>query len=330
MRAKMAKICFYFAVLAAMGFLAYSVAHSLLSPNLILEEEQLARDWLPVAVRTKVDGFGVHLGDIVVYRVRVFYQPDKAEIDKKSLAESVIFEPFEIRGVKEKEFNLSPDGSKRVYEREYEIQLIDGKTNFLYSFPLIEVIFKENNSGGSFKEKVTPESIFVVPRVPSGASNLELRPLKGTVKNIDYQRIPWILWGLGGLFLLSAFAEIIRRARETKETRKASKKRMEGLGDILDLYRTLEVQLQTKDPRVFFHRIYQILRMVLDKQEGINLSDKPELTKIPEEKRKLITELLKRCQAAYGPDLVLQEDAQKAMDELKKILSLYLSREGGA
>ena len=330
MRTRIARVCFYFAVFIAMGFLAFSVASSFLSPNLILEKEQSATDWLPFAVRTEVESFGVHLGDIIVYKVKVFYQPDKAEINKKSLAESVIFEPFEIRGIKEKEFNLTPDGSKRLYEREYEIQLVDGKTNFLYSFPIIEVDFNEKSSGGSFKEKITPEPVFIVPWVPPGAINLELRPIKGTVKNIDYQRVLWILWGLGGLFLFSAIAKIIRRARETKETRNAAKKRMEGIEDVLDLYRTLEIQLQTEDPRVFFHRIYQILRMVLDKQEGINLSDKSELAGIPEEKRELIMELSTRCRAAYGPDPVWQEDAQKAMDELKSILSLYLGKEGGA
>ena len=327
MRAKMVMVCL---CCVAIVFLVLSSASSFLSPNLILEEERLARDWLPAAVRTEVKGFGVHLGDIIVYKIKIFYQPNKAEINKKSLAENVIFEPFEIRDVKEKEFNLSPDGSERLYEREYEIQLIDGRTNFLYSFPAIEVEFKGNNSGGSFKEKVTPEPIFIVPWVPPGANDFELRPLKGAVKNVDYQRIPWILWGLGGLFSVAACAEIIKRVQEIKKAGKAEKKTIEGLGDIFDLYRTLEVQLQTEDPRAFFHRIYQILRMVLDTQEGINLSNKSDLAKIPEEKRKLITGLSKRCQAAYGPETVSEEAALKAMDELKKILSLCLDREGGA
>lgn len=313
-------------LLAMASFTAYSAVSAFLSPNLALEKEEGLSERSIIAVKAEAEGNVFHLGDAFSYYVKVRYNPDKIEeIDKKSLDNTVILDPFKVRDVKEKDVRIN--SNTRLYTREYTIQLIDGPTNRRYPFPSIIVRYKEKHF--SWSEKVViPQPVFIGAGVPAKVFGPELRlkPLKEKVINVDYERIPWLLWGLAGLCLSGALLVVVKKFRKQRGEKKDYQRRREGLADLFEAYEDLSQKVsRDEDPKILLHRAHQVLRTLLVRRENIDWLD-PQLDSISDEKSKQVSELLKRCQQAYGLKSVEKKDAEIALELLKEIIDFYFAK----
>lgn len=225
------------AIVAAAGILVASSFFWL--HHLALEPEKGLPEGEAIMVKTRIENLGVHKGDAFPYFVEVWYNPDQvSEIDKANLGKSVHLEPFEIRDMKEREFDI-PDSGIRVYQREYEIQLIDGKVDTVYKFPTLTVRYRLKDASGFLNKPVTPQTIFVSSRLPSNVTGLELMPLKGKIQVMSQQYLTWILLILGGFLALLGVVDLAWRAiPQWKETRK-EKRTAEGVDVLSGAYRAL-------------------------------------------------------------------------------------------
>jgi hypothetical protein len=290
-----------------------------------------------VLVNTRAERFGVQKGDAFLYLVEVLYNPGQVfEIDRASLDKNVNLEPFEIRDIKEIEFDL--DLRTRVYQRQYEIQLISGEVEHLYEFPTIVVRYKLKDAEGFADIAVVPEPIYVVPRLPADVSNLvsnlelgygPLRPLKGEIEDVSQNRLPWILWVLGGFLAALTVADLtLRVIPQWKE--KAKQTRKIEMDDILyQAYRSLHgnVAMGAK-PKSLLHQMDHILRIVLAQKEKVGWLEEPNLDLVSSGIKPSVISLFEKCQKAYGGiEDIEQKEVEEALGYLEKILRFYFAEE---
>lgn len=307
-------------ILTALSFLGYSAVSSFLSPHLVLEKKRGLGERETIAVETGPAGDVFHLGDAISYFVKIEYRLDGVEeIDKTSLDRNIILDPFEIKDLKEKDSRVNSD--TRMHLREYEVQLLDGQTNYLYTFPTIILRYKLKNSGW-FEKKIVPQPIFIGARLPADVTDLELKPLKGEVINMDRERIPWILWSLGFLGLVLGMTEVLRILRRRGKEGRDYQRRIAGLEDLLTSFQELSSLTSAEKA---LHGAHQILRALLARREGTDWLN-PELDKIPPEIKSLVSDLLEKCQKAYQREAPKQEERQEALEDLGKILNFYTGK----
>lgn len=285
-----------------------------------------------ILVGTKAERFGVQKGDVFRYLLEVLYDPSQvSEIDTASLDKSLYLEPFEIRDTKEREFDV--DSRTRVYRREYEIQLITGKVDYLYNFPALVVRYGLKNTGVFSETNVLPEPIFVSSRLPDDITDLEigygpLRPIKVEIEDVTQKRLPWILWGLGGFVAAVAIGDLVwRRVIPRWRGRPEVRTRVEG--DVLaEGYRSLcEGVADAVEPKALLHRMDHILRVVLARKEGADWLGEPDFDNLSPGMGQPVASLLERCQKAYRPEAVEQTEVQQALGQLEEILVFYFGEE---
>jgi hypothetical protein len=278
----------------------------------------------------------VQKGDAFLYIIEVLYNPDQiSEIDRDSLDDNVNLRPFEIRETKETEFNL--DSGTRVYQRQYEIQLISGETEYLYEFPTIVVRYKLKGTDGFADASVVPEPIYVASRLPADVSNLvsdlelgydPLRPLEGEVEDAGLNRLPWIFWSLGGLLAVLAVADLTWRViPQWKEKGKQARKTK--MSDILyQAYRSLSenVEMGAK-PKSSLHQMDHILRVVLAQKEKVGWLEEPNLDLVASGIKPSVISLFEKCQKAHGTEDIEQNEVEEALRQLGEILEFYFAEE---
>ena len=289
-----------------------------------------------ILVKTRAERFGVQKGDVFLYLVEVLYDPGQvSQIDRASLDKNVNLEPFEIRGIEETESDLDP--TTRLYQRQYEIQLINGEVAHLYEFPTLVVRYSLKDVEGFADKAVVPEPIYVASRLPADVSklvdNLELgygplRPLRGEIEDVSQNRLPWILWVLGGFLAAVTVADLsLRVIPQWKE--KAKPTRKIEMGDVLyQAYRSLHgnVAMGAK-PKRLLHQMDHMLRIVLARKEKTDWLEEPNLDKVSPGIRAPVVSLFEKCQKAYRPEVVEQTEVEEALRQLGEILEFYLAEE---
>jgi hypothetical protein len=319
------------AVLAALA--AVSSTALLLNPSfpwvhaLVLQKEPGLAEDQSLSARTLVDSSGVHKGDAFPYVVEVWYDRNQvSEVDKVNLDKAVNLKPFEVRDVRETEFDL--DARTRVYRREYEIQLIEGQVDYLHKFPTIVVQYKRKDSDGFTRTTVDPKPIFIASRLPDDSSGLELRPLQRQVEDPSQEYLPWILWALGGFVGVVGAGELAWRAipqwREVGKQRKGQRE-----GDALALgYRSLCAQTAAgAEPRRSLRQMERLLRIVLARKEKAAWLNKANPDQVPAKIRPSVLSLLEKGQKAYGLEQIEPQEAEQALKQLEEVLAFYF---GGA
>jgi hypothetical protein len=309
-------------VLAAAASVLLAVGcPSLWSPGLVIKERGL-RDGEAISVRTRAERFGVQKGDAFGYVLEVWYDAEKiAEIDRASLDHALNLDPFEIRGGREVAFDL--DGGTKVIRKEYEIQLIAGKVNYLYRFPTAIIRYRPKQSEGLFDKKITPESIYVSSRLPDRLGDLELgygplRPVKGIIEGRGENRLPLILWVVGGLLGAVVVADVSLRVISHRKRRSRQGRKVDVLPQA---YRSLcEHAAGPGDPRRLLHRMDHLLRVVAARKESGDWLDEPSFDLVSSGIREAVISLFQKCQKAYDLEAVEQSDAQELLRELDKIL----------
>jgi hypothetical protein len=276
-----------------------------------------------IAVKTRVDGFGVHKGDAIPYSVEVRYNLDLvSSLDKTSLDKSVNFKPFEVRKVADRESDLPP--RTRVYVREYQIQLIDGKVNNLYKFPSILVRYKSKESGAFEEKAITPEPVFVGSRLPADASGLDLKPIQAGIEDADRNDLHRILIALGGLLAILALVDLAWRALPQWRESARQRRRAEGMDVLSEAYRSLnDTFARGAEPKRLLHQMDHILRIVLARKEKAGWLEEPVLDQVSPGIKTEVLSLFSRCQRADGIRSLDQKEVQEALGQLDKILKFY-------
>jgi hypothetical protein len=287
------------------------------------EKEKGLAEGKAIAMRTRVDGFGVRKGDAVPYWVEVQYNTDLVSgIDKTSLDKSVNFKPFEVRRVAEREFDIPP--RTRVFAREYEIQLIDGKVNALYKFPSVLVRYKSKESGAYEEKAITPEPVFVASRLPSNSNDLDLRPIQGSIEEPGRSNIRWVFMALGVFLALVALADLAwRRIPQWREAARQRRK-AEGVDVLSEAYRSLNSAMaQGAEPGRLLHRMDHILRIVLARKENVSWLQEPDPDRVSPGIQAEVLSFIKNSQSTNGNPSVGQKEIQEAHGRLEKILGFY-------
>jgi len=289
-----------------------------------------------ILVKTRAERFGVQKGDVFLYLVEVLYDPGQvSHIDRASLDKNVNLEPFEIRGVKETESDLDP--TTRLYQRQYEVQLINGDVAHLYEFPTLVVRYSLKDVEGFADEAVVPEPIYVASRLPANVSNLvenlelgygPLRPLRGEIEDVSQNRLPWILWVLGGCLAAVTLADlsfrvIAHRKEKTEPTIEVDK------GDVLyQAYRALHGNLAAgAEPKAVLHQMDHMLRIVLARKVRTDWLEEPDFDEVAPGIRTLVVSLFDKCQIAYRPEFVEQIEVEEALRQLEEIFEFYFAEE---
>lgn len=334
MKARIVWILAALATLAAVASAFLLLGHAFLGSNDLAVKpfEKGLREGETILVKTRSERFGVQKGDAFPYLVEVWYSPDQvSEIDRASLDKNVNLEPFEIRDIKEKVFTL--DSGTRVYQREYEIQLIDGEVEHLYAFPTIVVRYSLKGSEGLLDKTVVPEPIYVAPRLLPDVTNLDLgsgpgygplRPVKGEIEDLGQNRLPWIFWILGGFLAALGVADLgLRIIPQWKEMAK-QRRRMRSGDALAQAYRSLHENVALAvEPKRLLHQMDHILRLVLARKEKSGWLEEPNLGLVSSEIREPVISLFEKCQRAYKPEVVEQEEMEEALRQLEEILSFY-------
>jgi hypothetical protein len=278
----------------------------------------------------------VQKGDVLLYIVEVLYDTSKiSEIDRTSLDNNVNLVPFEIRDIKETEFNL--DSETRVYQRFYEIQLITGDVERLYDFPTIVVRYKLENVDGFADTSVVPEPIYIAPRLPTDISDIisdiklgydPLRPLNGEIKDKGQNRLPWIFWSLGGILAVLAVVDLsLRVIPQWKQ--KEMQERNKMMDDILcQAYRSINENVATgAKPGILFHQMDHILRVILSTKDKAYWLEEPNLDSVSSGIKQAVVSLFDKCQRAYGTEDIGHEEVEEALKQLDEILEFYYAEE---
>src|SRR5665648_187262 len=274
------------------------------SGELAIEKTRGLPEGKAIQVRTRVADLGVNKGDAFPYFVEVLYNPALvAKIDKTYFDDSVDLNPFEIRSIREQEFTL--DSRTRVYQREYEIQLVNGPVNQLYVFPTLIVRYSPKGSAGVTNTSVEPEPVFVGTRMPSEVQDLAfgygpLRPIARPVEGVN-PLLPQSLWVLGSLLVLVGVVDLIRRSVPQENEDVREKRQAAETGPVYAAYRSLSKNAASAaDPKSLLHQADHILRITLADKEKLDWLREFNAGVISPDIRKSVVSLLENCQKAYN------------------------------
>lgn len=291
--------------------------------QVVLEKDKGLAEGEAITVRTKVNGFGVHKGDAFPYSVEVRYNKELISgLDKTSLDKSTNFKPFEIRRVAEREFDINPQ--TRVFAREYEIQLIDGKVNTFYKFPSILVRYKLKESGVYEEKAITPGPVFIAPRLPPNVNGLDLTPIQGSIERPGWDHIRWVLTALGAFLALLALVDLAWRTIPQWKEGAWQRKKAEGVDILSEAYGSLNSAIaHGSEPGQLLHQMNHILRIVLAHKESVDWMEEPDPDRIPSDIKAEVFSFLKGRQGINGDQSLNQKQVQEAQRHLEKILEFY-------
>jgi hypothetical protein len=313
------------ALVAAAGILIASSFFWL--RDMALDQEKGLPEGEALMVRTRVENVGVRKGDAFFYVVEVWYDPEQvSEIDKPNLGKSVHLEPFEIRDTKEKEFDV-PDSGTRVYQRKYEIQLLEGKVDSLYKFPTLTVRYRLKDGSGFLNKPMTPQTVYVSSRLPSNVSGLQLKPLKGKIQVMSQEYLTWILLIVGGFLALLGIIDLSWRALPQWKGARIERRAEEGVDVLSEAYRALHANIaHGVEVKLLLHQIDHILRILLAHKDHVDWLDGANLDRVASDIRPTVVSLLEKCQKAYIPEPVDPREKEEALTLLENILEFYFSK----
>jgi hypothetical protein len=312
------------ASLAAIAAAAILVTPSFLSLRQVtFGKDKGIAEGKAITIKTSVEGFGVHKGDAVPYSVEVRYNLDLVSgIDKTSLDKSINFKPFEVRKVAEREIDLPP--RTRIYVREYQIQLIDGKVNNLYKFPSILVRYKSKESGAFEEKAITPDPIFIASRLPADAGAFDLKPIQAGIEDANRNDLHRVLIALGALLAILALVDMAWRAIPQWREGTRKRRRAEGVDVLSEAYRSLhDTSAREAEPGRLFHQVDHMLRIVLARKENMGWLEEPDLDRVTPGIKTEVISLFSKCRGVDGDRAGEPKEAQEALAELDKILKFY-------
>jgi hypothetical protein len=278
----------------------------------------------------------VQKGDAFLFILEVLYDTNQVSgIDSVSLNDNVNLSPFEIRETTDVVFNL--DSDTMVFQRQFEIQLISGDVDKLYSFPTIVVRYELPGADGYAETSVIPETIYVSPRLPdnvmvAGTTQLNyesLRSLEGKIESSGTSRIALIMWILGGLLGVAAVTDLtLRYVYRGKET--SAKSGEVDMSDTLQqAYRSLHEKVKAgAEAGNIFHQIDHILRLVMIQKENNSWLQEIELEQVSVEIRPTVISLFAKC-SEPGMQEAGQQEIDAALKQLDDILEFYFAEEIG-
>jgi hypothetical protein len=239
-------------------------------------------DGQAITIDTKAENFGILRGDLFYYYVDVIYNPQLvSEIDEDNLLLVINLEPFEIRDTEIEHFKL--DSNKRLLRIQYQLQLIDGKTDSIYEFPSIVVRYKPVNTEGYMEYPSPAEPVYITSRLPDDIQNIlqlmsidldlgysMLRPVNGEVVSTEQSRLPYI-FVIAGVFLAVGvlsdyFLRIVPQRRREKE-KNISEKNTLISNACASLYKNLKDGAATED---ILYQADHIIRLVLFQKENLD------------------------------------------------------------
>ena len=266
---------------------------------------------------------GIGKGDAFPFLLEVQYDTTQiAGIDRASLDKSVNLKPFEIRGYKEAEFSV--DTHTRVYRREYELQLIDGKLDQAYQLPTIVVRYQLKNSDGFAEKAVVPDPILVASRLPTDVSNLQLRPITDKVEDPSKVRLIWVLWIFGGLMIVGGVADLVWRIKPQWREEGKKQRRSESDNIYFQSYRALYQNVAVKkEPKTLLHQMDHILRLILAQKEKMDWLEEPDIKKVSAEIQPVVAALFAKFQQSYGADAIHVEDVDQSVKQLDEVFQFY-------
>lgn len=300
-----------------------------------------------ILVNTSAEPFGVQKGDVFLYVIEVLYDPNQiSEIDKVNLDDAVNLEPFEIRDIREIEYEAG--ARTHIYQRQYEIQLITGEVEHLYEFPSIVVRYKPIDAAGLFEITVVPEAVYVAPRLPDDIIDLTdhicnqgdmycrmdigfgpLKPLTGEIEGTSSQnKLPWILLIFGSLVAIVVVSDLMLRViPQSKENAKQSK--ITDSQDILyQSYLSLnENYKQGISPKKLLLQIENILRVIISEKEKISSLESLNLNSISSKIKPAILSLFEKSQKAYRTEFITNGEVEEAFSQLESVLKFYYGDE---
>jgi hypothetical protein len=285
----------------------------------------LSRD--NIVIETTSQNFGVQKGDAFPYCIKVTYNSFSiTEIDRDNLKKSINLRPFEIRSTKEANFNL--DKQMKVYQIEYELQVIDPIVDRVYQFPTILLQYKPNGYTQYARISAVPAPIYVAARLPNDTSDLEIRLPKGTVQDPSSKYATLVLFSLGGLLGIMGITKLFwqripGKKRSLEQGTKISNDRAISQG-----YRSLcENISRDVEPRRLLHQIDHILRLLLVQKENIGWLQEINIESISPTIRESVASLFQECQEAFGSDSTTKKEAEVAQIHLREILIFYFGEE---
>jgi hypothetical protein len=281
----------------------------------------------------------VQKGDAFLYVLEVLYDTNQISgIDSVTLDSNVNLSPFEIRETTDVEFSL--DSDTRVFQRQYEIQLINGDVDELYTFPTIVVRYKLQTADGYAETSVLPESVYVSPRLPDNVMvvssdtqlNYEsLRSVEGEIESSGQSSLSWILWITGALLAMVALTDLTLRY-VYKGNDKTVKTSEDDLSELIgQSYCSLRENIQAgAKPSVIFHRIDHILRLVMIQKENNSWLSDADFDRVSFEIKPVLLSLFEKCQMDYEEAKAGSENIEEALKQLEEILEFYFGEEMGA
>jgi hypothetical protein len=278
----------------------------------------------------------VQKGDAFLFILEVLYDTNQvSEVDSVTLDDNVNLSPFEIRNTTDVVFNL--DSDTRVFQRQFEIQLINGDVDELYSFSTIVVRYKLQGADGYAETSVIPETIYVSARLPDNVMvaattqlNYEsLRSLEGEIESSGTSSLTWILWVFGGLLAVITLTDLtLRYVYKGKE--KPVKSGEIDMSDVLNqAYRSLHenVRMGARTGSIF-HQIDHILRLVMIQKENNSWLEEPDIEKVSFEIKPAVISLFEKCRKVNGQE-ASKEEIEEALKQLEEILEFYFGEEIG-
>ena len=248
-----------------------------------------------------------------------------AGINKDDLKKSINLRPFDIRSMNEAEFNL--DARTKVYQLEFELQVIDPIVDRVYQFPTITVQYKPNGYTQYAKISAVPAPVYVAPRLPADASDLEIRLPSGPVQDPSSKYFTPVILSLGGLLGIMGIANMFWQ-RIPRRKKPVEQRKMSNDSTIYQAYRSLCENISSDiEPRRLLFQIDHILRLLLVQKEKIGWLQDLNTELISPAIRQSATSIFQECQNALESDNPAKKEAEAAQIQLREILKFYFGEE---
>ncbi len=307
------------AIVALLASLAYIFVFRP-GPVLYRQAQGLARDQM-IAARAYAGTFSVRKGDAFPFVLQVLYDSTQiGGIDRATLDQAVNLKPFEVRAFRDTEYDL--DERTRVLQRQFDLQLIDGKVGQTYQPATIVVRYQLRQANSLGEKAVVPDPILVAARLPDKIDNLELRPISDMVEDASRDRFVWVLFALGGVMVAGGAADLAWRATRPFRNRQAPPA-VQGGHILAQAYRALYQRSSAEPPAFVLHRIYHLLWLVLNEKQDCGWRQEPSLDRVPADIAPVVASVLATCERGYGQGEIGREDVEKTIHELDQVLRFY-------
>lgn len=291
-----------------------------------------------IAIDTKAENFGILKGDLFYYYVDVIYNPQLvSEIDKDNLLVVINMEPFEVRNFQTVDFKL--DADTRVFRIQYQLQLIDGETDYVYEFPSIVVRYKPVDSDGYMEYPSQAEPVYIVSRLPDDIQNIfkliggdidlgysMLRPVSGEVISTRESRLPWIFITIGVFSAAGALSDYALRIvpqRKKEKEKDAIERNTVISGAYASLNNNIKEAASYDD---ILHQADHIVRLVLFQKEKLDWLQDLSVESLPDEIRETVVSFFESTQK-MPEEACTQKHLDESLRYMDKILRFYYPEE---